>query len=79
VWDGLGFSAASAPPHISLKQPFPVANLAEMEAYFEQFAAGIPAFNSELARLEAQIMPAPNQKQKGIWMSKILSPTKYCR
>ncbi|HEY86061.1 MAG TPA: 2'-5' RNA ligase family protein [Chloroflexi bacterium] len=50
----LGFSAASALPHISLKQPFPIADLAEVEAYFEQLAASIPPFKVELTRLELQ-------------------------
>ncbi len=51
---GLEFTAASVPPHISLKQPFPITDLAKVETYFDQFAAGISPFEIELTRLELQ-------------------------
>ena len=56
---GLSLVAASVPPHISLKQPFPVTDLAEVAAYFEQFAAGISPFDVEFTRLELQTWVEP--------------------
>ena len=73
----LGFSAASAPPHISLKQPFPITDLTGAEAYFDQFAASIHPFEIELTRLELQtytersrsLVPGKKAEQGILWLA----------
>ena len=40
------------PPHVSLKQPFGVANLAALEGYMDSFVQSIPPFDVTLTRLD---------------------------
>jgi len=47
-----GFHGALIPPHISLKQPFRVADIDAVEAYFDAFAAGIRPFDVALEGVE---------------------------
>lgn len=37
----LGFEMARLPQHVSLKQPFSISNLSEMENFFDEFVQGI--------------------------------------
>jgi len=43
------------PPHISLKQPFAIANLAPLEAYMAELAATIAPFTVKLTELHLEI------------------------
>jgi 2'-5' RNA ligase len=43
------------PPHISLKQPFAIADIAPLEAYTTEFAATIPPFTAHLTELQLEI------------------------
>ena len=54
-----GLRAARHPWHISLKQPFEVndADLAALEAFFDDLAAGIRPFDIHLEQLEQQASP----------------------
>lgn len=38
---GMGFEMARLPQHVSLKQPFMIPNLEEMEQFFDEFAGGL--------------------------------------
>jgi 2'-5' RNA ligase len=37
----VGLAGSQLPPHVSLKQPFPIPDLRAVEAYFDQFARSI--------------------------------------
>ena len=43
------------PPHISLKQPFAIANLAQLEAYMAELAETISPFTVKLTHLQLEI------------------------
>ena len=43
------------PPHISLKQPFAVADIAPLEAYMAELATTIPPFTVHLTELQLEI------------------------
>lgn len=46
-----GFYAAQLPPHISLKQPFEISDINEVEKYMEEFAESIEPFEISIPRL----------------------------
>jgi len=48
----VGFEMARLPQHVSLKQPFPIPSLEEMEDFFDEFAKGIPPVDVEFDLLE---------------------------
>lgn len=43
------------PPHISLKQPFAIADLPKLEAYMEELASTIPPFAVTLTELQLEV------------------------
>ncbi len=49
----IGLDVARLEPHVSLKQPFKVADLAELEAYMNRLAASIQPFEIQLTELQA--------------------------
>ncbi len=49
---GFGLSAAQLPAHVSLKQPFDIPNLSEVEAFFDGFAASLEPTDLTLPSLE---------------------------
>jgi 2'-5' RNA ligase len=51
---GTGFGAAQVPAHITLKQPFEIADISLVEAYFDRFAAGMLPFDIDLTAVEVQ-------------------------
>ncbi len=65
----LGFSAASVLPHISLKQPFPIADLVEVERYFDQLAASIHSFEVRLTQLELRLVPTGEAERGILWLA----------
>ena len=42
----------SLPPHVSLKQPFPIASLPALEHYMDEFARSIEPFDVNLTKLD---------------------------
>lgn len=49
---GFGLSAAQLPAHVSLKQPFQISSLTEVEAFFDRFASSLEPIDLTLASLE---------------------------
>ncbi len=49
---GMGFEMARLPQHVSLKQPFFISNLAEMEEFFDKFAAGKKPVSIKMEEVE---------------------------
>lgn len=64
-----GFLGALLPPHISLKQPFQVADLAELETYFCRLAQSIQPFDITLDGLELQIVSVDDDEYAILWLS----------
>lgn len=50
----LGFEMARLPQHISLKQPFSISSLDEMEQFFDEFARGQKPIQIQFEELEIQ-------------------------
>lgn len=48
---GIGLAGSQLPPHVSLKQPFFIADLHAIEAYFDQLAASIEPVALSLPRI----------------------------
>jgi 2'-5' RNA ligase len=49
---GFRLSAAQLPAHVSLKQPFQISSVSEVEAFFDAFAATLEPINLTLPSLE---------------------------
>ena len=65
----IGFLASLLLPHVSLKQPFEVSSLPELEAYFDRLAETIQPFEIMLTHLELQ-MSSLNDDEIGIlWLN----------
>lgn len=56
------------PPHVSLKQPFGVADLAQLEAYMAEFAASVAPFTVELTELQLQIARVREVEHGILWL-----------
>lgn len=54
---GIGLRASRLPPHISLKQPFTIDDVATLEAYFDRFARTLSPFSVTLPNVH--VIPAP--------------------
>jgi 2'-5' RNA ligase len=63
-----GFLASLLPPHVSLKQPFSVSSLPELETYFDQLVESIEPFEITLARLELEIVPSRDDELGILWL-----------
>lgn len=48
----MGFEMARLPQHVSLKQPFSIPNLEEMEAFFDDFAKELNPFDIEFVQVD---------------------------
>lgn len=48
-----GTRHATLPPHISLKQPFSISDLSELEKYMDELAASVQPFDVNLTELQA--------------------------
>jgi 2'-5' RNA ligase len=70
-----GFRGALVPPHISLKQPFRVTDVAAVESYFDAFAAGIRPFDVRLEAVEVQPAAGPAGNLGVVWVKVRGSPT----
>ena len=51
-YGGMGFEMARLPQHVSLKQPFSIPNLEEMEAFFENFVKELRPFEIEFVDMD---------------------------
>jgi 2'-5' RNA ligase len=69
-----GFHGALFPPHISLKQPFQIADLDAVEAYFDTFAASIRPFDVALEGVEVQPIIGPAGDTGIVWIAVRESP-----
>ncbi|MEO8177213.1 MAG: 2'-5' RNA ligase family protein [Deltaproteobacteria bacterium] len=56
------------PPHVSLKQPFALESLSEVERYFDGLAARAPAIHTRLGPVEVQ-PPPPDAADSIVWVS----------
>jgi 2'-5' RNA ligase len=65
----VGLQACLLPPHVSLKQPFAVSDLASLEAYFDRFAAGLAPFEVALTRLELQVLDEGGEGRGILWLA----------
>jgi 2'-5' RNA ligase len=64
----IGFRAALVPPHISLKQPFLVSDVAAVETYFDSFAASIRPFDVALQAVEVHPAAGPTGDLGVVWI-----------
>ena len=48
----MGFEMARLPQHVSLKQPFSISDLDDMEAFFDEFAKEIATFDIEFVDMD---------------------------
>jgi 2'-5' RNA ligase len=55
------------PPHVSLKQPFRVANLEELKGYMDVFARSFEPFNIKLTQLEVVSSFCEGTEQGILW------------
>lgn len=51
-YGGMGFEMARLPQHVSLKQPFSIPNLEEMETFFENFVKELRPFKIEFVDMD---------------------------
>lgn len=57
------------PPHISLKQPFAITDLAALEAYMAELAATIPPFTAHLTELQLEIGNFQGMEYGILWLA----------
>lgn len=57
------------PPHISLKQPFAIAEVAQLEAYMAELAATIPPFTVHLTELQLEIGNFNGMEYGILWLA----------
>ena len=57
------------PPHISLKQPFAIADIAQIEAYMQELAATIPPFTVHLTELQLEVGIFNGMKFGILWLA----------
>lgn len=56
------------PPHISLKQPFAIANLAQLEAYMAELAETISPFTVKLTHLQLKMVRFQEMEFGILWL-----------
>lgn len=64
-----GLHAASFPPHITLKLPFQLSNLADLETYFDHLAASTSPLEIALTRLELQATASGGAERGVLWLA----------
>ncbi|MFZ4657558.1 MAG: 2'-5' RNA ligase family protein [Caldilineaceae bacterium] len=57
------------PPHISLKQPFAIADIAPLEVYMAELAATIPPFKLQLTELQLEIGNFQGMEYGILWLA----------
>ncbi len=63
-----GFGGALLPPHVSLKQPFEITDLAQVETYFDELAQSIAPIEITLTHLELAHFSYDDQEQGILWL-----------
>jgi 2'-5' RNA ligase len=71
----IGFLASLLPSHVSLKQPFEVSSLPEVETYFDQLAETIQPFEITLTHLELQTSTFNDDEVGILWLDAQETPT----
>ena len=71
----MDFLVSLLPPHVSLKQPFEISSLPEVEAYFDQLAASIQPFDVTLTHLDMQISSFAGDELGILWLDVQETPT----
>ena len=66
---------ARLPPHISLKQPFAIADLNAVEEYMDELAQAIAPFEVELTRLELRSIIHQGRDYGLLWIAVQENPT----
>jgi 2'-5' RNA ligase len=56
------------PPHISLKQPFAITDIARLEAYMDELAGTIPPFMVKLTQLQLEIGHFQEMEYGILWL-----------
>ena len=64
----IGYLAASLPAHVSLKQPFPVSDLAGVEGYFDGLARSVEPFPIALTGLGLRIASMGDEEMGILWL-----------
>jgi len=64
-----GLHAASFPPHITLKLPFRLSNLADLRTYFDHLAANTSPLEIALTRLELRTMKVGGAERSVLWLA----------
>ena len=73
AWDihrnyGIGLDATCLPPHISLKQPFAVADLDALESYMQQLVKNMHSFKVHLPQLQLVKTTINNMETGILWL-----------
>ena len=63
-----GLHAGLLPPHISLKQPFRIADLAAIETFFDRFAASIAPFELTLTHVDGPALSEQANDRGVVWL-----------
>jgi 2'-5' RNA ligase len=71
---GTGLLAAVLPPHISLKQPFAVHDLAALETYLDELARSLEPVDIALTRLELQVTASDRDEVGVLWLAVAENP-----
>jgi 2'-5' RNA ligase len=71
---GTGLLAAVLPTHISLKQPFPVDDLAALETYFDGLARSLEPIPITLTGLELQVTAEDRDEVGVLWLAVAENP-----
>jgi 2'-5' RNA ligase len=64
----IGYLAASLPPHVTLKQPFPVSDLAGVETYFDGLARSLDPFRVALTGLDLRVALVRDEEMGILWL-----------
>ena len=65
---GMGFEMARLPQHVSLKQPFSIPDLDEMESFFDSFAKELKPFDIEFVGIEVFPSQVLGGQSSGVMM-----------
>ena len=73
---GMGFEMARLPQHVSLKQPFSIPDLDEMESFFDSFAKELEPFDIEFVGIEVFPSQVLGGQSSGVMMMQAKSSLK---
>ena len=70
---GMGFEMARLPQHVSLKQPFAIPDLDQMEKFLDSYAAGVKPFDIEFDGIEMFPSVVLGGQKSGVMMMRAKS------